>query len=67
MKIEGKEIDLEMHYLSSVTYVPSHVEGNAGHEDCEQGVIISIGADVSVLYSRSRTVQLTNPEDLVWG
>jgi len=39
MKIENKTIT-EKNYLDKVTYVPSHAEGNAGHEDCEQGVII---------------------------
>lgn len=67
MKIENREID-EYNYLDPVTYVPTHVNGNAGHKDCEQGVIISVNEDtVSVLYSRGRQVQRTNPEDLVWG
>jgi hypothetical protein len=40
MKIENKTIT-EKNYLGKVTYVPSHALGKgAGHEDCEQGVII---------------------------
>ena len=53
-----------------VTYVPSHVNGNASHQDCEQGVYIGPGADntsVRVLYCTSRTVQMTDIDDLVTG
>lgn len=68
MKIEGREINTEQNYLDPVTYVPSHVNGNAGHEDCEQGVIISVSEDnVKVLYCKGRKVQSTRPDDLVWG
>lgn len=67
MKIEGRDLK-SSDYLSPVTYVPSHAEGNAGHKDCEQGVIITWGpTHVRVLYGKSRTTQATNPEDLVWG
>lgn len=68
MKIQNKQLNIERDYLSPVTYVPSHVNGNAGHKDCEQGVIIRFTErGVFVLYCKSRTVQMTNPEDLVWG
>ena len=68
MKIEGKDISMPNNYLDPVTYVPSHVNGNAGHKDCVQGVIIKIEEDtVAVLYCKTRTVQRTNPTDLVWG
>lgn len=68
MKIQNKEIDIKRDYLSPVTYVPMHANGNAGHKDSELGVIIDINdLGVKVLYCKSRTVQLTNPEDLVWG
>lgn len=68
MKIEGRDISTEKNYLDPVTYVPPHAEGNAGHKDCEQGVIISMNdTNVKVLYCKSRTVQATKPEDLVWG
>lgn len=68
MKIESTEIDIDIHYLSLVTYVPGHVNGNAGHPDCEPGVIIRVSDDnVFVLYCKGRTVQSTSPEDLVWG
>ncbi len=68
MKIEGREIRIEDHYLDKVTYIPNHANGNAGHEDCEQGVIIEIREYVvMVLYCKGRTVQATDPENLVWG
>lgn len=68
MKIDGRELDNQRNYLDPVTYVPHHVHGNAGHQDCEQGVIIKFSdAGVHVLYCKSRTVQLTDPDDLVWG
>lgn len=67
MKIENTELTEDNHF-DLVTYVPGHAAGNAGHLDCEQGVIIEIREkSVMVLYCKSRTVQLTNPEDLVWG
>jgi len=68
MKIEGKDLRFPDNYLDPVTYVPSHVHGNAGHKDCEKGVIVNItDAGVFVLYCKSRTVQLTDPNDLIWG
>lgn len=68
MKLDGVTLVLHEHYLNPVTYVPNHANGNAGHPDCEQGVIVGINEDtVSVMYCKSRTVQRTNPENLVWG
>ena len=68
MKIENVELDIKKNYLDSVTYVPIHLKGNAGHPDCEQGVIIDFNEDtVAVLYCKGRTVQMTRPDDLVWG
>ena len=68
MEIEGREINIERNYLDPVTFVPGHAKGNAGHKDCEQGVIISIReTSVGVLYCKGRTVQATDPDDLVWG
>jgi hypothetical protein len=72
MEIENKKIDMENNYLDNVTYVPPHVNGNAGHKDCRQGVIVDMSeslniAIVNVLYCKDRTVQATNPKDLVWG
>lgn len=68
MKIEDKDVSGDNNYLDPVTYVPGHAQGNAGHEDCELGVIIRIAnGNVFVLYCKSRTVQATNPSDLVWG
>lgn len=69
MKIEDRNITAT-DYLTPVTYVPNHVNGDAGHEACEQGVLISTHENtniVKVLYCKSRTVQNTNPDDLVWG
>ncbi len=68
MKIQNKTLDIKKHYLDLVTYVPTHVKGNAGHKDCLNGVIISFNDQfVKVLYCHTRPVQATNPEDLVWG
>lgn len=68
MEIEGKELDQDLNYLDPVTYIPGHANGNAGHPDCEQGVIIGLRHNsVMVLYSKSRTVQGTSPDELVWG
>jgi len=56
--------------MDLVTYVPSHLNGNAGHKDAEPGVIINYNEEtnlVSVLYSSSRRIQKTHPDDLVWG
>lgn len=67
MKIQGREITGE-DYLSPVTYVPKHAQGSTRHPDCERGVIIKHNqTGVAVLYSYSRTVQITQPEDLIWG
>lgn len=74
IEIEGREVSTAKNYLDPVTYVPSHANGNAGHPDCEPGVIIRVHTthmgqvqSVSVLYCKTRTVQATNPSDLVWG
>ena len=68
MKIEGKEVTTERNYLDPVTYVPAHAKGRASHADCERGVIIAVRNDnVRVLYCKGRTVQATNPSNLVWG
>lgn len=68
MKIQGKELNAEKNYLDPVTYVPGHANHDCSHPDCEQGVIIGLGYDhVRVLYTKGRTVQATNPDDLVWG
>lgn len=68
MKIQGKELRKDFHYLDRVTFVPDYAKGDASHEGCEQGVIISWDmVTVKVLYSSSRVVQSTMPENLVWG
>lgn len=68
MKIDGRTVKPGSHYLDLVTYVPHHAKGNAGHKDCEQGVIIEVRKlDVRVLYCKGRRVQSTNSDTLVWG
>jgi len=69
MKIEEREIT-DNNLMDLVTYVPLHAKGNAGHKDCEPGVLMDyhpICNLVSVLYSKGRRVQRTDPDDLVWG
>jgi hypothetical protein len=67
MIIDGKEIkNIKYVYLDPVTYIPPHAKRNANHPDCEKGVIINVNENnVFVLYCKSRTVQSTNPKDLV--
>ena len=68
MKIQDIVLDITINYLDKVTYVPNHADGDASHPDCEQGVIISFSeTNVKVLYCNSRTVQATDPSDLIWG
>ncbi|KKN75832.1 hypothetical protein LCGC14_0377080 [marine sediment metagenome] len=68
MKIEDREVHPDKNYLDPVTYIPGHAQGNAGHKDCQPGVIIRIAeGNVFVLYCNTRTVQATNPSGLVWG
>lgn len=67
MVIDGREVT-EYDKYSTVTYVPGQAEGDAGHPDCEQGVLLGEKDNFArVLYCKSRTIQLTNPADLVWG
>lgn len=66
--IDGREANIEDNYLDPVTYVPNHAKGNAGHSDCEQGVLINMTERaVFVLFSKSRTTQAVNADNLVWG
>lgn len=68
MKIQDIELDITNHQFSPVTYIPEHAHGNAGHPDCEYGVIISFtSTTVKVLYCNSRTIQSTQAKHLVWG
>ncbi len=68
MEIAGVTLDEVIHKFDKVTYVPPHANGNAGHSDCEQGVIISFSDHgVKVLYSKSRSIQITRPDCLVFG
>ena len=66
LQIEGrilKESDIH----SKVTYVPLHAEGNAGHKDCEGGIITSWNdCYIFVNYGKGHS-NATRPEDLVWG
>jgi len=64
MQIQGRKLNMDIHYLDKVTYVPRHCEPCDG----ERGVIIRWNdTNVFVLYCDSRTVQATHPNDLVWG
>lgn len=72
--IEGQPIELPENLYDKVTYVPPHAKGNAGHKDCDQGVIVGVvfptdkyAAAIRVLYCKGRNVQQTPPELLVWG
>ena len=66
MKIENKVVT-DSDYLSPVTYIPQHAK-DAGHPDCERGVIISFtDTVVKVLYCNSRTLQTTETDLLLWG
>ena len=74
VEIEGTEIKFPENLYDKVTYVPTHANGNAGHEDCEQGVIVGImegsaklSPTIRVLYCKGRSVQHTSPSDLIWG
>lgn len=68
IEIDGKLVTASEAYLSPVTYVPKHAKGNCSHKDCQLGVIMSFDEyGVFVLYNKSRTVQKTNTDDLVWG
>ena len=53
-----------------VTYVPPHANGNAGHPDSEQGVLISLSDDrktARVLICNGRTIQRCSLDSLVEG
>ncbi len=66
MKIEGIKLTEES-IGSKVTYVPSHVKGDASHPDCEGGTI-SLWNDFYVFVNYGKgTNAATKTEDLVWG
>lgn len=49
-----------------VTYVPGHVDGDAGHPDCETGTLMHWNnAGAMVDYGRNKC--RTNFTDLIWG
>lgn len=65
--IEGNELT-EEHYLCPVTYVPNHADGNAGHADAEQGVLIRWDDEHAfVLYCKGRKVARTLLYNLRFG
>lgn len=66
MKIQGRELK-ESDVGSKVTYVPMHVNGNAGHDDCEHGTISSWNELYVFVNYGTGTNQATDPDDLVWG
>ncbi len=54
----------------SVRYIPTHVEGNVSHSDCENGVVYSKTSKyIFVRYIRNGILQVTPsatfPEDLI--
>lgn len=58
----------ELSQFDPVTYIPAHAKGDINHPDVELGVFVGISPNgVRVMYCKSRTVQLTRPEDLVIG
>jgi len=66
MKIQNIKLQ-DIHRGSKVTYVPGHVHGNAGHPDCEGGIISSwTDRFVFVNYNKGIGVA-TKATDLVWG
>ena len=66
--IDNRIVTNKTHYLCPVTYIPSHAHGNAGHPDAETGNILAITKNgIRVLYTKSRTVQLTDPAYLRFG
>ncbi len=68
VQIEEKDITIKNNYLDPVTYIPQHANGKMDHPSVELGVIINVmPTTIGVLYCKSRTVQQTNPKDLVWG
>lgn len=59
---------MKLSQFDPVTYIPAHANGDMNHSDVELGVFVGISpGGVRVLYCKSRTVQLTRPEDLVLG
>lgn len=50
-----------------VTYVPRHAKGNAGHPDCEGGIVTSMNDTCVFVEYGTGTSQGTNRDDLVWG
>ncbi len=68
MKIQEITVDISKHYLDPVTYVPLHAYGNASHKDAQKGVIIRRNEKyIFVLFCNSRTIQVVDPENLLWG
>ena len=52
----------------SVIYIPCHAKGDAGHKDCENGVITSFNDHVVfVRYAADKSSKGTRREDLTWA
>lgn len=67
MSVDGKILD-DGDVGRDVTYVPNHAGGNAGHRDCERGVITSWNSRfVFVRFGSSATPKACYPFNLVWG
>jgi len=70
MIIDGRTVKVLHDYLSPVTKVPPHAEGDKTHPDCEKGVFINIdgtGRWARVLCCTTRTVKFIKPHELIWG
>jgi len=69
--LSDKIIKEEGHHTFSVgdkvTYIPTHAKGNAGHPDCEGGVITKITDHCIFVEYGTGTPQGTRKEDLVRG
>lgn len=51
----------------SVTYIPTHAEGDASHEDCQRGFITSVNHKYVFVRFNGCTSQACDPADLKLG
>lgn len=68
MKIENKKIHFPEHYLSPITYVPAHANGDINHKDCCLGLLHRYNQKIIFMINcKTRTVQSVNPKNIRWG
>ena len=67
MEVTGIRLCYPEHVNCKVTYIPSHAEGDARHEDCEGGTISSWNDTYVFVNYGTGTNAATRPEDLVFG